>query len=57
MRVLRMDRLEQQVGELIQANIELHARLESIQKGKDMADQKPPGVMATTKFHNLMVVG
>jgi hypothetical protein len=35
MRVLRMDRLEQQVGELIQANTELHARLDSIQKGKD----------------------
>ena len=35
MRVLRMDRLEQQVGELTQANTELHARLDSIQNGKD----------------------
>jgi hypothetical protein len=35
MRVLRMDRLEQQVGQLTQANTELHARFDSIQNGKD----------------------
>ena len=57
MRVLRMDRLEQQVGELTQAYKATRADRFNTERERQWRTRNRQGVMATTKFHNLMVVG